>query len=284
MDQDDRSATSSQSGQAGRSAGEGDVHARGSPVSTNLDIDYWRTNYQHRPYVEPGATYEQYAPAYRYGAEMCAIYSPQGRTFDDVEPDLSKDWDQRRGNSRLGWDKAKHAVRDAWGRLAGNRSQSPAISSAMASGSNKDDHEVVDILMRVHHITQDGVKGFREAAAKLEGSYKDLLLRLADERAAIDRDLREQIGLRGGDPDKSGDTAGALHRGWIGLKSALGGGEKAIMEECERGEDAAVKTYQDALNQQSLPPDVEILLNRHYARIKNAHDQVRDLRDALKKT
>ena len=76
---------------------------------------YWRDNYASRPYVTQGATYDDYAPAYRYGAEAYSRYPD--RSFDDVEPDLGRDWGTARGKSSLEWEHAKHATRDAWHRV-----------------------------------------------------------------------------------------------------------------------------------------------------------------------
>ena len=42
---------------------------------------------------------------------------------------------------------------------------------------------------------------------------------------------------RDSEPDNTGSIGGALHRGWIDLKSALGGGDHAILAATETGED-----------------------------------------------
>lgn len=73
---------------------------------------YWRENYSSEPYYEPGLTYDDYAPAYRTGYEGRARY--EARTFDEVERDLESDYNRRRGNSGLAWDKGRHAARAAW--------------------------------------------------------------------------------------------------------------------------------------------------------------------------
>jgi uncharacterized protein (TIGR02284 family) len=280
MEQD--RSTSNKTNQAGRDAGSGSPQPRASPVSANLQTDYWRTNYQHRPYVEPGSTYEQYAPAYRYGAEMSAIHAVTGRSFDEVEPELGRNWDAYRGKSRLSWDKAKAAARDAWGRIERERSH-PPVPAEPLSGPPADNTKIVPILRRLHRIAVDGAKGYRDAADHTSPRFTELLTRFAEEREAMDQDLRAQLALRGGEPDDSGDTLGALHRGWIDLKSVLTHSDKAIIDECQRGEEAAVKAYQDALNTQGLPPDLEILLNRHYSRVKLSHDQIAQLKRLLER-
>lgn len=91
---------------------------------------YWRDNYASRPYVDAGASYDDYAPAYGLGYNSYSSYA--GRRFEDIEPDLARDWGSKRGNSTLGWDKAKHATRDAWERV------SNAVERATPGDSDRD--------------------------------------------------------------------------------------------------------------------------------------------------
>ena len=88
-------------------------------VNPTVEDEYWRENYKTRPYIDQGADYEAYRPAYRYGWESYGRY--QGRKFDDVESQLSRDWESRQDRGSLGWNKAKQAVRDAWDRVDGDR-------------------------------------------------------------------------------------------------------------------------------------------------------------------
>ncbi|MEX2172741.1 MAG: hypothetical protein WD872_00180 [Pirellulaceae bacterium] len=91
----------------------------GKEVAENIDPTqedaYWQSNYQSRPYVDQGTDYESYRPAYRYGWESRSKY--RGRGFDEVETDLERDWQNSRGQSNIGWDKARPAARDAWDRV-----------------------------------------------------------------------------------------------------------------------------------------------------------------------
>lgn len=84
-------------------------------IDPTAEDAYWRDNFRSRPYVTGDATYDDYGPAYRYGVGTYDAYS--GNTFDSVEPQLATGWDRERGDSRLGWDHAKHAVRDSWSRV-----------------------------------------------------------------------------------------------------------------------------------------------------------------------
>lgn len=98
---------------AGGLIGKGAAEA----VNPTLEDEYWRENYATRQYVDPEADYEQYQPAYQYGWESYGQHGAQGRAFDEVETDLERDWDSRRRESGLDWDRAKPAVRDAWDRI-----------------------------------------------------------------------------------------------------------------------------------------------------------------------
>jgi hypothetical protein len=87
--------------------------AKHDPV---VEDAYWRDNYASRPYASQGVNYDEYAPAYRYGADAYTKYPD--RSFDEVEPELSRDWGTARGGSSLEWERAKHASRDAWHRVS----------------------------------------------------------------------------------------------------------------------------------------------------------------------
>lgn len=85
-------------------------------IDPTVEEAYWRENYTSRPYVVSGSTFDDYGPAYRYGIDNYPKY--RGRSFDDVEADLGRDWQRAKGKSQLTWDHAKYAARDSWQRLS----------------------------------------------------------------------------------------------------------------------------------------------------------------------
>lgn len=93
----------------------------GKSVAERLDPtvenEYWQQNYTGRPYYESGYEYSDYEPAYRTGYEGYGTYYGQGMTYDQAEPHLRRDYETRHSGARLGWEKAKHATRDAWDRV-----------------------------------------------------------------------------------------------------------------------------------------------------------------------
>ncbi len=83
-----------------------------------VEDDYWRDNYSSRPYIHNDLTYNDYQPAYRMGYEGYQRYSGKGRSYNEVESDLQRDYETNHHDSRLGWDNAKYAVQDAWNRVS----------------------------------------------------------------------------------------------------------------------------------------------------------------------
>lgn len=84
---------------------------------------YWRENYHNKPYYtaeligEPDLDYDRdYNPAYKLGYTNRPNYPPE-TSFEDAESDLSAKWESFKDQSRLKWEQAKHAVKDAWDKL-----------------------------------------------------------------------------------------------------------------------------------------------------------------------
>lgn len=110
-------------------AAVGAMTGKAMKVDTVAEDSYWRENYSNRPYAS-GASYDDYGPAYMYGASAHEKYP--GRAFNEIEPELSTGWDGYRGRSSLGWDNARHATRDAWQRV------SDSVERAVPGDSDRD--------------------------------------------------------------------------------------------------------------------------------------------------
>ena len=133
---------------------------------------------------------------------------------------------------------------------------------------------------------KDGEKGFKEAAdAVKDPQLKTLFQEYSQQRHRFASELQNQARTLGEfKPEKSSSAAGAMHRAWINLKSAVtSGDDKAILSECERGEDSAVHEFEEAM-QDGLTGQVREVVARQYSEIKSAHDRVKHLRDAAKRS
>jgi uncharacterized protein (TIGR02284 family) len=144
-------------------------------------------------------------------------------------------------------------------------------------------NETVDTLNNLIETLKDGQEGFAAAAKDVKDpNVRSTFNQFATERGQMVEELASQVRQYGEDPDTDGSATAAIHRGWMNLKSALGGGEKSILDEAERGEDQAVSDFEKALENPKLPPDVQQVVRSQYTRVKRAHDQVKMLRDSWK--
>jgi uncharacterized protein (TIGR02284 family) len=144
-----------------------------------------------------------------------------------------------------------------------------------------DNDHLISTLNNLIETCKDGENGFRTAAAGVKnGELKTLFNLYSQQRAQFAAELQAEVRNLGGDPEDTGSVAATLHRGWINIKSTVTGeDEGAIISECERGEDSAVKNYKEALNE-SLPAGVQSIVERQYSQIKEAHDRIRAMEKA----
>ncbi len=153
-----------------------------------------------------------------------------------------------------------------------------ASSASQASGAAADD--VIDVLNELIETSKDGEKGFALAAKDANDALRSpQSLRKASARAGCSAGASGTGARTRGNPDDSGSVKGAVHRGWVSLKAATTSRDaKAVLEECERGEDYAKAKYSEAL-EHDLPQNVRTLIERQYRGVVENHDRVRELRN-----
>jgi uncharacterized protein (TIGR02284 family) len=142
---------------------------------------------------------------------------------------------------------------------------------------------VISTLNDLIETCKDGQNGFKTAAEGVERSdLKSTFYEYAQQRSRFAGELQTLVRELGGDPENTGSTSAALHRGWINIKSVVTGkDDTSILEECERGEDAAKKAYENA-TQMQLPSNVSSVVQQQASQVKEAHDRIRDLRNSAK--
>ncbi|WP_300752031.1 hypothetical protein [Janthinobacterium sp.] len=84
------------------------------PGSNDDDEQYYRRHWD-LTYVDTGARFEDYDPAYRYGHSMAGSDSYRGRPWDEVEPELRSTWEHTYPQST--WENFKAAIRHGWERV-----------------------------------------------------------------------------------------------------------------------------------------------------------------------
>jgi len=161
---------------------------------------------------------------------------------------------------------------------------SQEINQNQAAGSQNED--VLMALKDLIEICHTGHEGYTTAAESIESpEYKALLNSFSSQRHSFEDELKQCVQRLGGQPESESagglltDAAGALHRGWINIKSVVTGGkDHAILDECERGEDAAVAAYRKALELQ-LPTEVAETVRQQYESVLEAHNRIKGLRN-----
>ncbi|MEM5368654.1 hypothetical protein V4C53_21820 [Paraburkholderia azotifigens] len=76
-------------------------------------------------YAHEGLRYDEYVPAYHYGATMAREIRYQDRSWDEVEPEVRLDWERDRAAGVGSWERFKAAVRHGWDRVTGHPDHRP---------------------------------------------------------------------------------------------------------------------------------------------------------------
>ena len=139
-------------------------------------------------------------------------------------------------------------------------------------------------LQDLIQVNIDSRDGFEEAADNLKGNDGSLVSffhELSSQRALQASELQALVASNAERPTKSGSVAAAAHRNWMDIRTALGGGAQAVLNEAERGEDHLKEKYEEALKELGSS-FCTATLRKHYSAIKASHDQIRGLRDSHK--
>jgi uncharacterized protein (TIGR02284 family) len=142
----------------------------------------------------------------------------------------------------------------------------------------------IEILNDLIEINIDRVAGFSHAAKELDENDIDLkaiFYRLRDESRENIHQLGSAIHKGNGEIEMGMSGSGALHRMWLEIKATFSGhGRKSVLTECERGEDAIKKAYEEALEPgNGLSAEFREIVFRQQQGIIVAHDKIRALRN-----
>lgn len=146
--------------------------------------------------------------------------------------------------------------------------------------------KAIDVINDLIKINNDRAAGFEKAASDLEGDANGIVPifnKLASESQQYVTELTNIAQEHDGEIAEGTSTSGDLHRAWIDLKSAFTGSDLlAILNECERGEDAAKSAYEDALEPENeLSAELVLLLEAQQLGINEGHDLIKSLRDMV---
>lgn len=139
------------------------------------------------------------------------------------------------------------------------------------------------VLNELLETLKDGEKGYSEALTDVEDQdLKEVFKRYAVQRDGYLTELEDQMHQLNLKADEESSITGTIHRAFINLKAAVTSkSRESILNECERGEDYAVKAYQTALKAE-LPGQLKSIIEKQYQGIQQGHDEIKALRNASK--
>mgnify|MGYP003456952781 FL=1 len=98
---------------------ESSIDQNNTDVNVNPN-DRWRESYVTRPYYQeaqldtPDLDYDRdFWKAYELGSRARSE-NDRSTSFKDVEESLESSWNEIKAESRLKWEQAKQAIKDAW--------------------------------------------------------------------------------------------------------------------------------------------------------------------------
>jgi uncharacterized protein (TIGR02284 family) len=145
--------------------------------------------------------------------------------------------------------------------------------------------KTIDVLNTLVEINNDRIQGYLTASKETdEHDLKKVFAELAHTSQKCKQQLAEEIEKLGGTTTNGTNTSGKVYRAWMDIKAALTGKDrKAILSSCEFGEDAAKKTYEDVLknNSKELSASQHQVVTEQYNLIKAGHDRIKQMRDEL---
>lgn len=146
-----------------------------------------------------------------------------------------------------------------------------------------DTKETISTLNDLIETCKDGEEGFRTCAEDLTDAQLKLTFeQRAEGCAEAARELEDLVISMGGTPEKHSSLSGTLHRRWVDIKSLVTGKDNvSVLNECERGEDVALKSYRRALDK-DLSADVRSLVEKQFQGVQRNHDRVKQLRDSAR--
>jgi len=142
---------------------------------------------------------------------------------------------------------------------------------------------IVDSLNNLIQINNDRIQGYLTASQETDQSdLKSVFSEMMTTSQECRRELVQEVVKLGGTPVEGTTVSGKLYRVWMDIKAAITSKDrKAILNSCEFGEDAAVKTYQTEIDGDALNgTEYLLIVKEQFSKIKSGHDKIKQLRDA----
>jgi uncharacterized protein (TIGR02284 family) len=140
----------------------------------------------------------------------------------------------------------------------------------------------IDTLNNLIETVIDSADGYQHAIKETETSrFSDIFARRGAERQMLTEQLQAQVRALGGSPEDDGTLLASAHRMFLNLRHAVAGGDQAVIDDVEAGEDHIKAKFEDALADTELSAATRQIIEDAYAIVKDGHDEIRDLKHAM---
>lgn len=152
----------------------------------------------------------------------------------------------------------------------------------MQTSSNEALSEVLNDLVKINN---DRIAGYERAiseAKDLDVDLKAVFEGMIRESQGYKSDIMAKVQAIGGDVTTDTTLSGKIYRAWMDVKATFtGSSRKAILENCEFGEDAWRRAYEAALGSDAeMSAEIRKLITDQYNSEKTSHDLIKKYRDA----
>lgn len=128
----------------------------------------------------------------------------------------------------------------------------------------------------------DSVKGYEHSADKAKSAEFQTLFRdLAIERGKAVELLQERSRALDGKPNQFGSAAGTVHRRLEDILVAFGGGDKAVIQAVDRGEDYLREEFERVLKDSSIDDETLAVVRRAHESVVHGKIVVDNLKGQL---
>lgn len=147
--------------------------------------------------------------------------------------------------------------------------------------------KTIDVLNSLIEINNDRIYGYETASKEVEETdLKMLFSEVTETSMKCKAQLVAEVQSLGGEKTESTTTSGKIYRIWMDLKATVTGKDrKAILNSCVFGEDAAIDTYTEALNEEDdLTSNQHIMIAKQLLLIKADQEKIKKVRDLIELT
>lgn len=148
-----------------------------------------------------------------------------------------------------------------------------------------DNTKSVEALNTLLEINLARTKAYKAAYAKTEDyELQALFTRLHNNSEKCTAKLASELKLLGGTPTETADASGRFHSALMDIRAAIiGKNQRAILQQCEYGEDIVVATYRNVLQEQAqhLGRSQFRVVKTQSDSIQQSHEEIKVLRNIM---